>query len=87
MPQRKCAVKAMRSSKKKHVINLKIKSNIERLIKNFKKLISTKKLEEAKKLLPSIMSSLDKAAKKHIIHKNSAKRKISRLSSKLTKKA
>ncbi|MEW5758959.1 MAG: 30S ribosomal protein S20 [Candidatus Omnitrophota bacterium] len=83
MPQRKCALKAMRSSKKKRVNNLKIKNNIKKLIKNFIKLISTKKLEEAKKLLPSIASSLDKAAKKKIIHINSAKRKISRLALKL----
>lgn len=83
MPQRKCALKAMRSSKKKRLYNLKIKENIKKLIKNFGKLIAAKKIEEAKKLLPSLMSSLDKASKKKIIHPNTAKRKISRLSLKL----
>lgn len=83
MPQRKCALKAMRADKKKRLHNLKIKDNIKKLMKNFGKLISAKKIDEAKKILPSIMSSLDKAAKKKIIHANTAKRKISRLALKV----
>ena len=46
-----------------------------------------KKSEEAIKLLPTVFSKLDKAAKKGIIHKNLAGRKKSRLSLKVLPKA
>ena len=79
MPQRRCAVKKLRQDKKKKDRNLKIKIQVKKSIKQFKKLISEKKFEEAKTLLPKVNSCLDKAAKKKIIKKNMAHRKISRL--------
>lgn len=43
-----------------------------------------KKADEAKNLLKAIVSKLDKAASKGIIHKNAAARKASRLTKKLS---
>jgi len=42
-------------------------------------LISQKKTEEAKKLLPQVYKTLDKAAKTGLIKKNTASRKKSRI--------
>lgn len=51
------------------------------LIKEFRRAVTSKKFEEAKTLLPKIYKTLDKAAKKNTIKKNTA----SRLKSRLTK--
>lgn len=49
------------------------------VIKEYKKLISAKKTEEAKKLIPKLQKVIDKAAKRGVIKKNTAARKKSRL--------
>jgi small subunit ribosomal protein S20 len=48
-------------------------------LKEAKKLVLEKKIEEAKKLLPKIYKVLDKAAKIGIIKKNAASRKKSKI--------
>ena len=85
MPQRHAGVKKLRQDKKRYIRNLKIKTQIKKIIKQFKKLIAEKKLDEAKALFPKVNSSLDKAAKKKIIKPNTAHRKISRLNRMLNK--
>jgi len=50
------------------------------LIKQIRGLISSKKKEEALKLLSQVYSAIDKAAKRGVIKKNTAARKKSRLS-------
>jgi len=55
-------------------------------IKEIKKLVLQKKIEEAKKLIPKAQKAIDKAAKTGIIKKNNANRKKSLLS-KLTGKS
>lgn len=87
MPRRKTSIKKTRSDKKKHLQNLKIKQNLKRTIKKFQGLLTAKNLEEAKKVLTSAFSQLDKAAKKNTIHPATANRKKSRLMKKLTKGA
>ncbi len=85
MPQRKTALKKLRVDKKRHLRNLIIKTDLKKGIKKFQALLSSKKLQEAKSALIEIISKLDKAAKKNILHKNTARRKISRLSKRLNK--
>ncbi len=85
MPQRHAAVKSLKKDKKRHAHNLKIRKQFKRAIKEFKTLVQNKKLEEAKKLFPKLSSQLSKAAKKCIIQKNTAARKISRLQLSLNK--
>ena len=48
-------------------------------------LVFEKKLEEAKEFLKQVYKQLDKAAKKQIIHPNTARRKKSRLALRLAK--
>lgn len=79
MPITSSAKKALRASKKKKVFNLRRKNEMQGVIKEYRKLLSAKKIEEAKKLIPKLQKTIDKAAKKGIIKKNTASRKKSRL--------
>ncbi len=87
MPRRKTSIKKTRADRKKHVQNVKIKQNLKKAIKKFQGLVSAKNLDEAKKILASVFSQLDKAAKKRTIHPAMADRKKSRLMKHLSKGA
>lgn len=81
MPQTKSAQKALRQNIKRKATNVKRKIELKSVIKQYKKLISEEKKEEAIKLLSQVYKKLDKSAKINIIKKN----KASRLKSRLTK--
>lgn len=81
MPITKSAKKALRQNKKRRVHNLEIKTHFKNEVRALKKLVTDKKVEEAKALLPKVYQALDKSAKTHVIDKNTA----SRLKSRLTK--
>ena len=81
------AKKALRSSEKKRVFNLRTKAAIDAPLKKFRKLVADKKKEEAKALVPAIYKALDKAAKRNYIKKNTAARYKSRVMSALKKLA
>lgn len=85
MPIKKSAFKELRKAKKRHLKNIRITSEIKTLNKKFLTLLDEKKVEEAKKLLQQLISKLDNAASKKIIHKNTASRKKSRLMRRLNK--
>lgn len=80
MPITSSAKKALRTSKKKHVNNLRRKKSVETVVRDIKKLIKDKKVDEAHKLLSKAYKAFDKAAKEHTLSKNTASRKKSRLS-------
>lgn len=73
MPVTKTAKRALRSSKKKEVVNQQIRANLEAAIR-----VARKKRGE-KNILTAI-SLADRTAKKNIIHKNKAARIKSSLS-------
>jgi small subunit ribosomal protein S20 len=75
----KSAKKAIRSSAKKRQFNLRRKKTLADVVKNYKNLVTAKKLAEAKKLVPSLYQALDKAAKRGIINAGAAARRKSRL--------
>ena len=77
MPITKGAKKAIRVSAKKRLFNLKRKDEMKGAIKNFKKLVSEKKKDEASKLVSTTYKAIDKAAKRGAIKKNTASRKKS----------
>lgn len=79
MPIQKAAFKALRQSKKRQLRNKTQKDEIKQLLKNVKKAIAANNKEEALKLLKLGYKKIDKAAKRHLIHKNNAARKKSRL--------
>lgn len=85
--RRRQSLKARRKDKKRHLHNLQIKTAIKKKLKELKSHSAGKNIEEAKKSLRDVISKLAKAAKKNILHKNTARRKIARLSRRLSKLA
>ncbi len=85
MPITSSAKKALRAGDHKRVYNLASKKSVDTVTKNFKKFVLVKDKKEAAKLLPAVYKALDKAAKTHLIDKNTASRKKSRLNAMLKK--
>jgi small subunit ribosomal protein S20 len=85
MPIKKAAKKALRQSKKRRAKNRVQKEKMRTLLKKIGFLISKNKIDEAKKVLPDVYKSLDKAAKINLIKKNTASRIKSRITKALIK--
>jgi len=79
------AKKALRASKKKRIFNLRRKSDIDKDLKSFRKLIAAKDKAGAEKLVASVYQSLDKAVKTGFIKANTASRLKSRAMAALKK--
>jgi len=82
----KSAKKAIRQSLRRKDQNSEYKNKIKVLVKEFRSLVSEKKLNDAKKMLPKIYQALDKAAKVNVLKKNTASRKKSRFTKLVDKK-
>jgi len=78
MPIIKSAKKKARQAIKHGERNQATRSRLKSYVKKVLTLSKTN-LEEAKKILPQAYSAIDTACKKHILHKNNAARKKSRL--------
>jgi len=85
MPITKSAKKALRQNIRRRKMNVKKQAELKSVIKQYKKLISAKQNEEAKKQISQVYKKLDKAAKTDLIKKNKAARLKSRLSNLLKK--
>ena len=81
----KSAKKALRQNIRRRAKNLIKRNKAKKLLKEMNFLISQKKMEEARKLLPVVYKTLDKAAKANLFKKNTASRKKSQLAKALTK--
>lgn len=73
------AKKAIRTSLRKRVFNIRRARAIGAAVKDFKKLVAAKQFAEAEKILPQVYQAYDKAAKEHTIRKGNAARNKSRL--------
>ena len=73
------AKKAIRSSAKKHVFNMRRKNALSDATKAFTKALVAKDVKSAEKLLPAAYKAIDKAMKTGVLKKNTAARKKSRL--------
>lgn len=78
MAHHKSAIKRIRQSAKRRLRNRYKKTTMRSMIK---KLRATEQKAEAEKMLPSVLSNIDRVAKANIIHKKTA----SNYKSKLTK--
>ena len=85
MPNTKSAIQRVRRVNKQTSVNRIRKSKYKSIIKEISLLIATKKKKEAIKLLPKFNSQLMKIAKVGVIKKQTASRKISRLTKKINK--
>ena len=81
----KGAKKAVRSSERKRVFNIRTTSAMRDVVKDIKKAIVAGKGDEAKTMLPAAYKAIDKAAKRGVIKGNTADRKKSRLSASIKK--
>ena len=73
------AKKAIRSSAKKHVFNLRRKDALRDTTKLLTKALATKDVKGAEKPLPAVYKAIDKAKKRGVIKANTADRKKARL--------
>ncbi|MFS1513563.1 30S ribosomal protein S20 [Chengkuizengella sp. SCS-71B] len=83
MPNIKSAIKRVKTSEKRRLINAAKKSALRTAIKTVDTAIEDKNAESAKAALSDAIKKLDKAASKGLIHKNAASRKKSRLTKKV----
>ena len=79
MPITKSAKKALRQSVRRAKRNLARKEAYKTILKHIQKLLISKKISEAEKVVPEAYQALDKAAKTGVIKKNAAGRYKSRL--------
>ncbi|MCX6786248.1 MAG: 30S ribosomal protein S20 [Candidatus Kaiserbacteria bacterium] len=73
------AKKAIRSSARKHVFNLRRKNALYDATKSLSRALAAKDTTGAEKLLPAVYKAIDKACKRGVIKSNTAARKKSRL--------
>ena len=85
MPNTKSAIRRVRRVNKQTSVNRIRKSKYKSIVKEISLLINAKKKQEAIKLLPKFNSQLMKIAKVGVIKKQTASRKISRLTKKINK--
>ncbi len=79
MPIKQSAKKYLRASKKRAIQNAKVKKAFKDAVKKMRELAKAGKIEDAKKMFPTVQKALDKATKVNVISKNTAARKKSRL--------
>ncbi len=77
------AMKRARQAEKRNIKNRSIKTTIKSIVKKVEAAISAKNIEESAKELKNAIKAISKAASKGVLHKNTASRKISRLSKKV----
>ena len=85
MPNTKSAIQRVRRVNKQTFVNRIRKSKYKSIIKEISLLITAKKKKEAIKLLPTFNSQLMKIVKVGVVKKQTASRKISRLTKKINK--
>ena len=83
MPVHTAAYKSLRADIKKRKRNEIVKSELKTRAKNLENLIREKKKDEARKYLKIFGARYMKAASKHVVHKKTASRKISRLTKRI----
>jgi small subunit ribosomal protein S20 len=83
MPNTASAAKQARSSLRRQIRNRSATSYVHSIQKTFLATLSSGKKDEAKALYPKVVSILDKAAKRGLIHRNAADRRKSRLAARL----
>jgi len=81
----KSAKKAYRQSLRRKARNTERKDSLKKLLKEIRSLISAKKTDEAKKLLPNVYKLLDKGVKTGLVKKGTASRKKSRIAKAISK--
>jgi len=83
----KSAIKRHRQSLKQAARNKTVRTHVRHTIRELREVIGRAEAKAAGDMLPSVISTIDKAVTKGVIHRNSAARRISRLSHQVAKLA
>ena len=86
MPNTKSAIRRVRRVKKQTQVNRIRKSKYKNAVKQMELLIKNKEKDKAKKYFAKFQSILMQVTKSGVINKNTASRKISRISKKISSK-
>lgn len=79
MATHKSALKRQRQNEQRRVRNVHVRSTLKTLVKKVRVAAESKDIEKAKTALAEAIPAIDKAKSKGVIHRNTASRKISRL--------
>ena len=83
----KNTLKAARQSEKRRARNRSVQSGVKSVIKKLQAAVEGKKADEAATLLREASRALQRAASKGVLHRNTASRKLSRLTAQVRKGA
>jgi small subunit ribosomal protein S20 len=87
MPNHKSAIKRVKQNEKRRAINRGNRGSLRTQIKKLRLSLAENNKEQSQELLSPTVSMIDKAVNKGIIHKNTAARYKSRLTSHIAKLA
>jgi len=79
LPNIKSSIRSVKTDAERRARNSSVKSGLKTFTRKVEETVAAGKTDEAKTLLTKATSSIDKAASKGVIHKNTAARKKSRL--------
>ena len=83
MPQIKSNIKTMEKDAARHAANSRVKSSVHTAIRRTTEAIATGDADAVKKAYDKASSVIDSAARKGVLHKNTAAGKKSRLAAKV----
>ena len=84
MANHQSAIKRHKQSEKRRLRNASAKSTLKTAVKKVTEAVAAGKPEEAAASLKGAVKLLDKAVTRGVLHRNTASRKISRLTSKVS---
>ncbi|MDP3685369.1 MAG: 30S ribosomal protein S20 [bacterium] len=84
MPQTSSAKKALRVSIRRRAINDRWRNALRSLQRKFRSAVTAKKTDEAQSVYRELQSTLDRMARRHIVHRNTAARYKARSAAKLS---
>lgn len=85
MPQRPAAKKSVRQNEKRRKRNSAVKSRLTTEIRKFERALEREDVEEAQDKLDLVTKLLHQAAKKGVMHENTAARRQSKLQKELNR--
>ena len=83
MANHKSALKRARQSEERRMRNRSRKTRMKTVIRSLEEAISSKSVEQARDKLQEAIAIIDSTASKGVIHRNTASRKVSRLTKKV----
>ena len=84
MPRIKSSIRSVKTDAQRRASNFAIKSTVKTAVRKTVETAAAGKSDEATTLLAKAASTIDKAASKGVLHKNTAARKKSRLAKKVS---